>query len=97
MFPAVQTAAKFDETIKENNKRANHWKRERTRLKLEEIPDGGEKEELALADVEDLKKLDHEELEAEVEAMKEGIANTRPDLVQRLVLMLCFFLVKGSC
>ena len=81
IFLAFQTAAKFDETIKENNKAANHWKRERTRLKLEEIPDGGEKEELTLADVEDLKRLDHDDLEEEVKAMKEGIANTRPDLV----------------
>jgi hypothetical protein len=47
---------------------------------LEEIP-GEEREELEIADVEQLKGLDQDELEQEVAAIKEGIAAKRPDLV----------------
>jgi len=75
-----QVAAKFDEAIKENSRSAHHWKRERNKLRLEEIP-GEEREELEIADVEQLKGLDQDELEQEVAAIKEGIAAKRPDLV----------------
>jgi len=47
---------------------------------LEEIP-GEEREELEIADVEQLKGLDQDELEQEVATIKEGIAAKRPDLV----------------
>jgi len=79
-----QTASNFEETIKENTKSANHWKRERVRIKLEDIPDG-EKEELKILDVEELKTYDHAELDEEIAALKAGIANSRPDLVTILL------------
>jgi uncharacterized small protein (DUF1192 family) len=51
---------------------------------LEDIPDG-EKEELKILDVEELKTYDHAELDEEIAALKAGIANSRPDLVTILL------------
>ena len=78
-------AAKFTETVKENTKASQHWKRERTRIQMEEIP-GEEKEELNVVDIEELKRLNQEDLEQGISAMKEGIAANRPDLVWRSFL-----------
>ena len=64
---------------------AQHWKRERTKLRLEEIP-GEEKEELNIVDIEEIKALHHDDLEQEIKAMQEGVSSKRPDLVKKIVL-----------
>lgn len=74
-----QVAAKFEAAIRDNNRNAQHWKRERHKLQLEEIP-GEDKEELALLEIEELQKLDQNRLEAEINIMKEATSSKRPDL-----------------
>ena len=75
-----QVAHTFEEAIKNNSKFAQHWKRERLKLKIEDIP-GEEKEDLAIVEVDELKDLNQETLEQEINALKEGTASKRPDLV----------------
>ena len=80
-FLIFQTEATFIEIIRESDEGAARWMRERTQIRPEEIPDEDQAEALSLADVEVLQQLDHDELEAEVDAMKESGAGSRPDLV----------------
>ncbi len=59
---------------------------------MEDIP-GEEREDLVIVDVEELKGLDQETLEQEVDALKEGMASKKPDLV---ILIFTFFILANN-
>ena len=81
-----QTVEKFNSAIEENTMSANRWKRERNRIRLEFIPGEEEPEELSLTSVDVLRQIDHDELEAEVRALKAGVAATQADWVKTFIL-----------
>ena len=65
--------------IKENTKTIQHWKREITKLKLEDIP-GEEKADLKQFSPEELNECDMDQAKMELNVMEENLATKRPDL-----------------
>merc|ERR1719245_8317 len=74
-----QANEKFASAIKENTKTIQHWKREISKLKLEDIP-GEEKDNLKEFNHEELQEVDVDQCKMELNLLEESLASKRPDL-----------------
>ena len=74
-----QTNEKFASALKENSKTIHHWKREISKLKLEDIP-GEDREELKEFSKEELEEKDVDQYKMELNVLEENLSSKRPDL-----------------
>ena len=74
-----QTNEKFASALKENAKTIHHWKREISKLKLEDIP-GEDREELKEFSKEELEEKDVDQYKMELNVLEENLSSKRPDL-----------------
>ena len=74
-----QAMEKFALAIKEHTKTISHWKREISKLKLEDIP-GQDSETLKEYTNEELKENDPQALQSELNILEENLGSKRPDL-----------------
>ena len=74
-----QAFEKFAASHKENTKTIQHWKREITKLKLEDIL-GEEKEDLKKFTEDELNECDMDQQKMELNIMEENLSTKKPDL-----------------
>ena len=74
-----QANEKFAAALKENAKTVQHWKREISKLRLEDIP-GEDKDELKSYSTEELEDYDVDQYKRELNVLEENLSAKRPDL-----------------
>jgi len=74
-----QQLQKYDEAIRDNNKKVKYWKNEMKKLKLEDVP-GEPMPVLPELTEEDIKEINMETLNFELTAIDENLSKTKPNM-----------------
>ena len=74
-----QQLQKWDDAIKENNRKVKYWQNEIRKLQLQDVP-GEPMPELPVLTEEDIEKIDLESLGYELTGIDENLAKTKPNM-----------------
>ena len=74
-----QQLQKWEESIRDNNKKVSYWKRELKKLDLQEVP-GEEVSPLPELSEEEILSINMEELNYEITAIDENLAKSKPNM-----------------